>query len=76
MFYKMLMNFDTNKRPHGGIYMEMIFPTEATGRGGVHGMVLVHQWVLFNLYEILNASELSPFKIRVFHTRPRFLDYL
>ena len=34
MFYKMLMNFDTNKRPHGGIYMEMIFPTEATGRGG------------------------------------------
>lgn len=50
-------------------YMEIIFLTEAT-RWGVHGMILVHQWVLFDLHKILNVSELPAFKIGIVHTKP------
>ena len=66
-FYKMLMNLDTNKRPHGGTYgnylshrgPKMGGPRDDSG----------HQCVLFDLHEILNVSELLAFKIEIYFTQ-------
>lgn len=67
-FYKMLMNLDTKKRPHGGTY-ENYLSHRGPKMGGPQDDS-GHQCVLFDLHKILNVSELLAFKMGIFHTKP------